>query len=123
MFKAAHSQLRFKTFLQEISKASERSETLLMDQLSVRVAPDAMEAVFKSVPMCGTGGRAGGNADTETADIRAWYNATFLPRVEGDQLPWQYVFHKAACPWMSLNNTSPYYGLCDPKCCMQPHIH
>ena len=85
MFKAAHSQLRFKAFLQEISKASELSETLLMDQLSVRVAPEAMEAVFRSVPMCGTGGRAGDDVDAEYADIRAWYNSIFLPRVEGDQ--------------------------------------
>ena len=66
---------------------SERSEAMLMDQLSVRVAPETMEVVFRSVPMCGTGGEAvnGNKGGAETADIRAWYNAVFLPRVEGDR--------------------------------------
>lgn len=88
VFKAAHSPLRFKVFLQEISKAADHSEATLMRQLLVRASPLTSVEIFSAVPMRDPGGgvinvKGGGIEGAETADIRAWYNAVFLPRVEG----------------------------------------
>ena len=83
-FKVFHSPLQFKGLLQEMADEAGRKHAPLLRQLAVSAQPAGrpMEVVFRTVPLCGPdGGVPEGTA--AVGDIRTWYNANFLSRMEG----------------------------------------
>ena len=61
-----------------------REQAPLLRQLAVSGCPAgrSMEVIFRTVPLCGPdGGVPEGMA--AAGDIRMWYNANFLSRMEG----------------------------------------